>query len=198
LQKISLEAERRALDREITFFHFAKARKKIARCIEASSALNDIFFLAYFTAQKFIIRENFERAIKYLNICLKLRPADGCSYNDKALCLAELKKYDEAMAIFNKGIALSRDCASLYHNKGWLLNELGEFKKSIIYFKKALELDSKRVEAIFSLGDSYSKIGDTKMAEKYFRLALYEIKGKSSYAGKEIRKCLTRLKKRGY
>ena len=102
------------------------------------------------------------------------------------------------MAIFNKGIALSRDCASLYHNKGWLLNELGEFKKSIIYFKKALELDSKRVEAIFSLGDSYSKIGDTKMAEKYFRLSLYEIKGKSSYAGKEIRKCLTRLKKRGY
>jgi tetratricopeptide (TPR) repeat protein len=126
-----------------------------------------------------------------------LRPADGCSYNDKALCLAELKKYDEAMAIFNKGIALSRDCASVYHNKGCFLIDLGEFKQSIIYFKKALELDGKRVEAIFSLGDSYSKIGDAKMAGKYFKLSLQEIKGKSSYAGKEIKKCLVRLKKAG-
>jgi len=195
LQKIDLEKERAALDREITFFHFEKAKRKIAKCIKEASALNDIFFLSYFTAQKFIIRNDFEKAIRYLNICIKLRPHDGCSYNDKALCFAELGKYTQALAVFDRGIVVSRDCVSLYHNKGWLLNTLGKFKQSVIYFKKALELDCGRVEAIFSLGDSYSKMGDIPKAKKYFALALSEIKGKSSYIYREIEKRLSGLQK---
>ncbi|MCK9572945.1 MAG: tetratricopeptide repeat protein [Candidatus Omnitrophica bacterium] len=196
MQKIDLEKERRILDREITFFHFERAKRKIAKCIKESAAVNDIFFLSYFTAQKFIIRRDYEKAIKYLNICIKLRLDDGCSYNDKALCFAEFGKYEQAMAIFDRGIALSRDCACLYHNKGWLLNKLGKFKQSIIYFQKALELEGSRVEATFSLGDSYLKMGDTHKAKKYFILALPEIKGKSSYVYKEIRKHLDRLQKK--
>lgn len=191
MQKIDLEKERKNLDRDITFFHFKKAKNKIEKCIEEASFANDIFFLSYFTAQKFIIRREFEKAIRYLNICIKLRPHDGCSYNDKAICFAELGKYEQAMVIFDKGISLSRDCASLYHNKGWLLNTLGRFKQSIIYFKKALELEGVRVEAMFSLGDSYLKMGETQQAKKYFTLALSSIKGKSSYVYKEVKKRLS-------
>lgn len=193
MQKIDLEKERRILDREITFFHFEKAKRKITKCIKESAAANDIFFLAYFTAQKFIIRRDYERAIRYLNLCIKLRLNDGCSYNDKAICLAELGKYEQAMVVFDEGIKVSRDCASLYHNKGWLLNKLGKFKQSVIYFKKALEFESGRVEATFSLGDSYLKMGDTQKAKKYFISALSGIKGKSSYVYKEIKKRLDRL-----
>jgi len=193
LQKINLEEERALLDREITFFHFERAKKKIEKCIRESSAIDDVFFLSYFTAQKLIIRKEFEKAIRYLNICIKLRPNDGCSYNDKAICFAELEKYEQALAVFDKGIALNRDCASLYHNKGWLLNTIGKFKQSVIYFKKALELDSGRVEAIFSLGDSYLKMGDIQKAKKYFASALSEIKGKSSYVYGEIKKRLASL-----
>lgn len=196
MQKIDLEKERVILDREITFFHFERAKKKIAKCIKEASKSNDIFFLSYFTAQKFIVRREFEKAIRYLNICIKLRLHDGCSYNDKAICLAELGKYEEALAVFDRGISLSRDCASLYHNKGWLLNAMGRFRQSVIYFKKALELDCARVEAIFSLGDSYLKMGDIKTAKKYFTKALYEIKGKSSYVYGEIKKQLSGLDKR--
>ncbi|MFA5008115.1 MAG: tetratricopeptide repeat protein [Candidatus Omnitrophota bacterium] len=193
MQKIDLEKERRLLDREITFFHFERAKRKIAKCIKASASANNIFFLSYFTAQKFIIRRDFEKAIKYLNLCIKLRSNDGCSYNDKAICLAELGKYEQALAVFDKGLRLSKDCASLYHNKGWLLNTLGRFKESLIYFKKALELETSRVEAIFSLGDSYLKMGDIQKAKKYFTSALSEIKGKSAYVYKEIKKRLNSL-----
>ncbi len=195
MQKINLEEERVLLDREITFFHFKRAKRKIAKCIKVSSAIDDIFFSSYFTAQKLIIREEFEKAIRYLNICLKLRPNDGCSYNDKAICFAELGKYEEALAVFDKGIVLNKDCISLYHNKGWLLNATGKFKQSVIYFKKALELDGGRVEAIFSLGDSYLKMGDIHEAKKYFASALSEIKGKSSYIYGEIKKRLASLQK---
>lgn len=195
MQKIDLEEERQILDREITFFHFEKAKRKIAKCIKTSSAANDIFFLSYFTAQKFIIRRDYEKAIRYLNLCIKLRLNDGCSYNDKAICLAELGKYEQSMVVFDRGIVLSRDCASLYHNKGWLLNKLGKFRQSLIFFKKALELENSRIEATFSLGDSYLKMGDTQKAKKYFILALSEIKGKSSYIYKEIKKRLDSLQK---
>ncbi|MCK9615065.1 MAG: tetratricopeptide repeat protein [Candidatus Omnitrophica bacterium] len=195
MQKIDLEKERRILDREITFFHFEKAKRRITKGIKESAAANDIFFLSYFTAQNFIIRRDYEKAIKYLNLCIKLRPNDGCSYNDKAICFAELGEYEQAMVIFDRGIRISRDCASLYHNKGWLLNKLGKFKQSIIFFKKALELESNRVEAIFSLGDSYLKMGDTQKAKKYFISALSEIKGKSAYIYKEIKNRLNGLQK---
>lgn len=190
MQKIDLEKERKELDREITFFHFGKAKQKIAKCLRESAKENNVFFLAYFTAQKFILDRDFEKAIKYLNLCIKLKPNDGCSYNDKAICFAELGKYERALAVFDEGLRQSRDCASLYHNKGWLLNLLGRFQQSLIYFQKALELEGDRAEAIFSLGDSYSKLGEETKARKYFYLALKKTKGKNAYIYKEIKKRL--------
>ncbi len=184
------EKERDLLDRQITYFHFEQAKKKAAKCIKAARKANDYFYLFYFTAQKFIIQEEFEKALRYLNLCLKLNPGDGYSYNDKAVCLAELGKYSRALAAFDEGIRKSQNRASLYHNKGWLLNTLGKYRQSIIYFEKALELENGRVEANFSLGDSHWHLGDKVRAKKYFLRALDQIKGKSSYIYREIKKRL--------
>ena len=187
---IDLEKERDRLDRQITFFHFKKARGKINKCLKVAKKRSDYFYLFYFTAQKLIIDENFEKALRYFDLCLKHRPDDGYSYNEKAICLAELKKYDEALTCFDEGIRRAKYKVSLYHNKGWLLNLLGRFKQSIIYFEKALEFESDRVESNFSLGDSYLHLGDKIRAKKYFNRALSQIKGKSSYIYKEIKKRL--------
>lgn len=188
--RIDFEKERDRLDRQITFFHFEKAKGKINKCLKVAKIKNDYFYLFYFTAQKFIIEENFEKALKYFELCLKHRPDDGYSYNEKAICLAELKRYDEALNCFDEGIRRAKYKVSLYHNKGWLLNLLGKFKQSIIYFEKALEFESGRVESNFSLGDSYSHLGDKVKARKYFQRALSQIKGKSFFIYREIKKRL--------
>jgi len=187
---IDFEKERDVLDRQITFFHFEKAKKKISKCLKEAKKRKDYFYLFYFTAQKFIIQEDFNKALKYFDLCLKHRPDDGYSYNEKAICLAELKRYDEAFMCFDKGLSLANYKVSLYHNKGWLLNSLGKFRQSIICFEKALEFESDRVESNFSLGDSYLHLGDKVKAKKYFQRALNQIKGKSSYIYKEIKKRL--------
>jgi tetratricopeptide (TPR) repeat protein len=192
--KVDLEKERKILDRYITFFHFKRAKRKIEKCLRLSKKLKDDFFFYYFSAQRFILKENFKEAISLFDKALKIRINDGCSYNDKAICLAELGKYREALECFNEGIRRDKDCASLYHNKGWLLNFLGRYREAILCFKKALELEEDRVESMYSLADTYFHLKDKKMAKKYFKKALFHIKGKSSYIYKETLKRLKELK----
>jgi tetratricopeptide (TPR) repeat protein len=194
MPKIDLEKERKILDRQITFFHFKRAKRKIEKCIKWAKKIKDNFFLNYFLAQRYILKEDFSKAIVYFNCALKIKPNDGCTYNDKALCLAELGNYQEALECFNEGIRKDKDCASLYHNKGWLLNFLGRYKEAILCFKKSLELEKKRVESLYSLADTYLHLHDKEKAKKYFKKTLKLIKGKSSFIFKETLKRLKDLR----
>lgn len=193
MKKINLENERKKLDREITFFHLKKAKERIFRCLEFAKEKKDDFFFFYFLAQYFIIVEDFKKALDYLNIALNIRKNDPCTYNDKAICLAELGKYKEALDCFNEGILKNRDYPLLYHNKGWLLNLLNRHKEAILCFKKALEIEPDLPEALWSLADSYLKLKDKINAKKYLKKALLNIKGKSSFIYKLIKKELNKL-----
>jgi|TARA_B100000315_G_C14567959_1_gene583935 tetratricopeptide (TPR) repeat protein len=191
MPKIDFEKERKSLDREITYFHFGRAQRKINKCIHLARKDKDKFFLYYFQAQDHILNERFSKGLKYIEKALLLRADDGCSYNDKALCYAELGRNKDALSYFNKGLRKDRNCACLFHNKGWLLNLLGEHKKAIVCFYKALELNDRLPEALYSAADSYLKLGQNKKAAYYFNKALKQIKGKSSLVRRNI---LNRLK----
>lgn len=194
IKEIDLEKERKLLDREITFFHFRRAAKKINKCLRFATATNNEFFIYYFKSQKCILEEDFKEAIKYFNRALKIKPKDGCTYNDKALCLAELGKKALALECFNEGLKKDRDCASLYHNKGWLLHSLARYQQALLCFQKALELEENRVESLFSLADTYLKLGNNQKARKLLELTLSRLKGKTSYVRKETLRRLRKLK----
>ncbi|MDD5583713.1 MAG: hypothetical protein PHV55_01475, partial [Candidatus Omnitrophica bacterium] len=95
MQKIDFETERKTLDRLITFFQFKKAQRKIRKCMLQAKQKENIFFLHYFSAQQYILKEDFKTALHFLNLALAKKENDGCSYNDKALCLAELGRFEE-------------------------------------------------------------------------------------------------------
>lgn len=188
---IDLEKERKKLDREITFFHFKRAYHIRRRALRAAQKKRDRFFILYFKAQKHIIAQAPARALPLLDEALGLRPHDGCTYNDKALCLAELGRSCEALDCFNEGIRRDPDCATLYHNKGWLLNLLSRHSQAVLCFQKTLEFDPGRAESLYSLADSCECLGDYRAAEKYFRAALQTVTGRCSCMAVEIK---TRLK----
>ncbi|MCM8820247.1 MAG: hypothetical protein NC925_05575, partial [Candidatus Omnitrophica bacterium] len=48
MSKINLEKERGLLDRDITFFHFNRAKKRIAKCIKIAKKINNNFYFFYF------------------------------------------------------------------------------------------------------------------------------------------------------
>ncbi len=193
MPKIDFERERIALDREITFFHFGRAQRKVRKCIRLAQKNQDFFFLNYFLAQDEILGENYLEAVTYLKKALILRKSDGCTYNDMALCFAELGQTSKALDLFNLGLAKDPDCASLYHNKGWLLNELELHREAILCFRKALELAPRRPESYYSLADSYLASGDPKQARTYFSKALSEVVQKCSYISRDIKMRLKSL-----
>jgi tetratricopeptide (TPR) repeat protein len=195
MQKINFEKERQIIDREITYFHFKKAKRRIDKCIKKSTQAHDKFFINYFLAQDEILHDNFRLAIHYIDKALKLRPQDGCSYNDRALCLAELGKCNLALEWFNRGIGADGNCASLYHNKGWLLNSMASHREAVVCFHKALELDEARPEALYSLGDSYLALGQKTRAHSYFNKALMVVCRRSAYIRKHIEKRIKSLEK---
>ena len=86
---IDLERERKRLDSAITFFHVNRARRIIRRALLQAKKGKDTFFIYYFTAQHFIIHEHYSWALIFLKKALNIRPKDGCTYNDIALCFAE-------------------------------------------------------------------------------------------------------------
>ncbi|MCM8787425.1 MAG: tetratricopeptide repeat protein [Candidatus Omnitrophica bacterium] len=194
MQKINFEKERMLLDRDITFFHFNRAKRRIIKCLEVAKKTNNDFYLFYFLAQKYILDEKYFLAIKYLDKALFINENDEFIYNDKALCFADLGKYKEALECFDRGIKKARDSSLLYHNKGWLFNLLGRHKEAILCFKKALELDKQRLESLYSMADSYEKINDIENAYKYFKKTLVKLKGKCSFMYNKTKRRLKKLK----
>ena len=195
MSKIDFEEERRIIDREITYFHFKRARRRILKCIKACSCGDDAFFLNYFHAQEEILGGHFRLAIHYIDKALAIRPWDGCAYNDRALCLADLDESELALKWFDQGIAQDVNCVALYHNKGWLLNSLGRHRSAIVCFHKALELDPRRPEALYSLADSYAHLDDLGRARRYFKKALLGVLGHSSYMRRVISQRIKSLEK---
>ena len=126
------------LDRAITFGRDVEAFAIAQNGLAAAKAKNLPAEAEYFRAQFFILDEDFLAAITHLDKVIALNPHDGAAFNDKALCLAELGKLDEALSNFDQGILAEPDYACVYHNKGWLLNKLGRFQEAINVLIKPL------------------------------------------------------------
>ena len=193
MPQMNLEEARRRLDREITFFHFKRAERLIRSALREAKERREYFFCEYFTAQRFILCEEYRAALVALNRALRLRPTDGCTYNDKALCYAEQEEYQRALAVFDEGIRKDPDCATLYHNKGWLLSESGEYRKALVCFQKALEIDADRPEALFSIADCLVRLGESRAARAYYLRTAQAVRGRCRYVAREVGRRLRRL-----
>jgi len=189
----NLERLRKKLDREITFFHMRRAEIIVRKALKIARKDNDLFFINYFSAQKYILKKNFKEAIEFLDEAINIRTNDGCSYNDKALCLAEMGFYEDALRWFNEGIKRDKECIELYHNKGWLLNFLENYNEALLCFHKVLEFENTRPETLYSIADTYYKMGKYDLSFKYFKKALDDVRGKSRYITEDIKRRLREL-----
>ena len=160
------------LDRAITFGRIGQAFKIARAGLELAKEKDLPGEIEYFRAQFFILEEDFLAAITHLNKAVELNPHDGAAFNDKALCLTELGKFDEALSNFDQGILAEPDYATVYHNKGWLLNKLGRFREAIECFNKTLELEPERPVTYENLGDVYLNLGLKNNARQAYQNAL--------------------------
>lgn len=94
--------------------------------------------------------------------------------NDQGLRLYKEKKYAEAAAKFNEGVAADPGNAQAVNNAGFAMYKLEKYEDAVRLFRQTLNLDPNRAVAYINLGDAYvklQKLPDAKAAyEKYLEM----------------------------
>jgi tetratricopeptide (TPR) repeat protein len=84
---------------------------------------------------------------------------------------SQAKKYDEAVADFQKAIALKSDYADAYNMLGFCTRKLGDVSKAFNYYETALKLKPNFPEAREYYGEAYLQEGNlTKAVQQYIIL----------------------------
>jgi len=104
---------------------------------------------------------------------IALSPTNYQAWRDKALCLKELKHYDEAMQALNTILPIYKEKPELWSTAGdILLVDMQKYTESIPFFEKAVSLDARDTHSLVNLAFSYDKAGNPERALETYRQAL--------------------------
>lgn len=115
------------------------------------------FFL--FALNMIYIFNDFQNAIKYLDLSLKIKPDQSEALNFKAISFGFLHKYKKAIKLINKAIKIDPDNSSYWNNKGAFLLEQNYPSKAIKAFDRAIELEP-NVDSWSNKGTVYYREGE--------------------------------------
>ncbi|MEI8011707.1 MAG: tetratricopeptide repeat protein [Candidatus Omnitrophota bacterium] len=163
---------RRCIDHAITFYDLARAYHYIGEGLRLAGEEECPGEAMYFRAQEAIVEGHPLVAVDFLKKALIFNSYDGAAYNDMALCLVEMGKIEGVLEVFDQGIAVEADYATIHHNKGWLLNKLGRPTEALICFEKALSLEPERAVTWENMADAYEALGRYTEALKACQKAL--------------------------
>lgn len=91
--------------------------------------------------------QDFNKAIPYFDSCIQLEFSFMEAYREKAICLIELKKYKEAIAILDRATILNNRFADGHFWKGVCFEKLMQSENASMSYQKALMYDSSYTEA---------------------------------------------------
>ena len=127
----------------------------------------------------YILKSNFENAIKYYQIVLQIdKDADtsdsknlGDAFYNFGLQLNNSKQYDKAIGIFDSAIKYKPKFSPAYNNKGVALLELDKNNEAIIACQKAIAIDSLNHNAYINIGCAYTNLKQYEKALEYLKKA---------------------------
>lgn len=93
-----------------------------------------------------------EKAIGYFNNCLTIDYRYIMAYREKAICLFDLKKYQEALDALQKAVAVQNTFDEGYYWMGRCYEKLNKTKEAIENYQLALQIDPNYLEAKDALG----------------------------------------------
>jgi len=123
---------------------------------------------------------NFIKCEETTKILIEQNPKVVFLYNLMGLALTALKRNDEAIKVYNKGIKIDPNYAMIYNNLGTIYYGKNSFaedyqsniKKAEQLYKKSINLNPKIPEANSNLGNLYNSIGKNEESIKYHKLAI--------------------------
>jgi predicted O-linked N-acetylglucosamine transferase (SPINDLY family) len=91
-------------------------------------------------------------AERFLKLAVLSNPQSAAARCDLGVLLASLRRQDEALACFDKLIAMKADFGDAHFQRGNVLLALRRFPEAIASFDQAIAVDSSNVNALFNKG----------------------------------------------
>lgn len=113
-----------------------------------------------------------ELALEQFRECVRRAPDRAEYHLDVALALAELRRYDEALAALERAQQLWPNYPEVFHTRGDLYREQSDDEAAEGEYLRALEIKPTYAEAMVSLGRLRRDQGRAAEAEQLFRRAL--------------------------
>ncbi len=113
----------------------------------------------------------YPEALVAISQAISLEPQDTILLNEKAVILSNLKRYQEAIQIYDR--VIERDPKSwAYNNRGQIKSELGDKKGALSDYDITIRLDPQSAIAYSNRGGVKSDLGDEKGAIADFDIAI--------------------------
>lgn len=116
-------------------------------------------------------KEEFEKAIEFLNIAISLNPENSEGYFYRGICYGKLNIFTKALADFEKSILISPESDS-YYNIGYVYHRMKDYSNAIEYFNNAININPIYASAYVARGNSRIKLGQKELACRDFHRAL--------------------------
>lgn len=112
--------------------------------------------------------KDYEEAEIDFRSAIKNKPSSN-SHWGLANLYFEQKKYEKAIAEYEKAIQLNPNNSALYFNKGICFYENNQFEPSIEDFKQVIAIDEEYIDALWYLVLSHKALGKTERALNFYK-----------------------------
>jgi ribosomal protein S12 methylthiotransferase accessory factor len=154
------------------------------------TALPDKYYTSFYKGLVYHAIGEYPTALKEFETALNRDPVrlnlpDICSH--MGACLKDLGRYDTALEICEKGLAVDDQRPDLLNTMGVCHFLQKQHHKAIACFEQALEIDPSQAINYANIGSNYRELGETALAVKFYEMAL-EIDPTIEFARDNIQK----------
>jgi tetratricopeptide (TPR) repeat protein len=147
----ALESYDKAIDLRVDY-HDAKINRELV--IQQLNLSHSVMVDGARAAQN----KQYDNALELLYRVLEIDISNVYAYNNLGNVLKELNRLDEALANYDKAIAITSDYAEAYNNRGTVLKELNRLDEALANYDKAIEFKSDYAEAYINRGTVLKKV----------------------------------------
>jgi len=139
------------------------------------SLLPGKYYLKFYIGTSYLAAGDPEKAIGYFEQAVDLDPAEEdipSIYSYMGVCLKDMEKYDQALAVLAKGEHLDQERTDIYNLMGFCSFKLKQHERAIEYFKKVIALDPGSAIDYANIASNYRNMGNREEAIRYYQTAL--------------------------
>ena len=150
----------------------AHAMRKL---LEMDQMLPGKYYVRFYLGTLCLAMEDPETALGHFEAALDLNPKEQdrvSIYSYMGVCLKEMERYEEAMAVLENGRALDNERTDIHNLMGFIHFKRKRHEEAIACFKKVIQLDPSSAIDYANIGSNYRELGNREKAIEYYLMAL--------------------------